>query len=318
MARLGKLVKTLKIGIGTATDFLKSKGFTVEEDFNSKLTGEQEALLLKEFATPEMMAEFDAQKKDAKKAKVEESKKAATEPKKEQKKSAEPAKPQLNVVGKIDLDALNKPKAVEKKEEPKVEPMREEPKKEVAPVQPEPKKEEKKVEVKPKKEEKPKESKPVEKENLAKENKTEKPAVKVGPKDTKDTKIETQDKKVEETKKTVEPSKEQPIIEKKEEEIFTFRKVEFKSDIKVLDKIDLSAINSNTRPAKKSKEELRKDRIAKERQAAEARRKAQKEANKKHYKRVVTNQIKIMAKIEVMKKAIRKNVNVLAVVSVLM
>ena len=92
MARLGKLVKTLKIGIGTATDFLKSKGFTVEEDFNSKLTGEQEALLLKEFATPEMMAEFDAQKKDAKKAKVEESKKAATEPKKEQKKSAEPAK----------------------------------------------------------------------------------------------------------------------------------------------------------------------------------------------------------------------------------
>ena len=56
MARLGKLVKTLKIGIGTATDFLKSKGFIVEEDFNSKLTGEQEALLLKEFATPEMMA----------------------------------------------------------------------------------------------------------------------------------------------------------------------------------------------------------------------------------------------------------------------
>ena len=265
MARLGKLVKTLKIGIGTATDFLKSKGFTVEEDFNSKLTGEQEALLLKEFATPEMMAEFDAQKKDAKKAKVEESKKAATEPKKEQKKSAEPAKPQLNVVGKIDLDALNKPKAVEKKEEPKVEPMREEPKKEVAPVQPEPKKEEKKVEVKPKKEEKPKESKPVEKENLAKENKTEKPAVKAEPK--------KEEPKVEEKKE-----------EKKEEEIFTLRKVEFKSEIKVLDKIDLSAINSNTRPAKKSKEELKRDRIAKERQAAEARRKAQKEVSKKAQK----------------------------------
>ena len=66
MARLGKLVKTLKIGIGTATDFLKSKGFTVEEDFNSKLTGEQEALLLKEFATPEMFAEFETQKKESK------------------------------------------------------------------------------------------------------------------------------------------------------------------------------------------------------------------------------------------------------------
>ena len=74
MARLGKLVKTLKIGIGTATDFLKSKGFTVEEDFNSKLTGEQEALLLKEFATPEMLAEFEAQKKESKKVKKEEPK----------------------------------------------------------------------------------------------------------------------------------------------------------------------------------------------------------------------------------------------------
>ena len=275
MARLGKLVKTLKIGIGTATDFLKSKGFTVEEDFNSKLTGEQEALLLKEFATPEMLAEFEVQKKESKKPKVEEPKKVVEEPKKESKKSevkAEPATPQINVVGKIDLATVGKSKVVEKKEEPKVEPKKEEPKKEVAPAQPAPKKEEKKVEAKPKKEEKQKESKPVEKENLAKENKTEKPAVKA-------------ETKKEELKKVEEPKKgEEPVAEKKEEEIFTFRKVEFKSDIKVLDKIDLSAINSNTRPAKKSKEELRKDRIAKERQAAEARRKAQKEANKKAQK----------------------------------
>ena len=269
MARLGKLVKTLKIGIGTATDFLKSKGFTVEEDFNSKLTGEQEALLLKEFATTEMLAEFEAQKKESKKPKVEEPKKEAKKP---EVKKAEPATPQINVVGKIDLATVGKPKAVEKKEEPKVEPKKEEPKKEVAPTQPAPKKEEKKVEPKPKKEEKQKESKPVEKENLAKENKTEKPAVKA-------------EIKKEEPKKVEEPKKaEEPVAEKKEEEIFTFRKVEFKSDIKVLDKIDLSAINSNTRPAKKSKEELRKDRIAKERQAAEARRKAQKEANKKAQK----------------------------------
>ena len=269
MARLGKLVKTLKIGIGTATDFLKSKGFTVEEDFNSKLTGEQEALLLKEFATPEMLAEFEAQKKESKKPKVEEPKKEAKKP---EVKKAEPATPQINVVGKIDLATVGKSKAVEKKEEPKVEPKKEEPKKEVAPTQLAPKKEEKKVEPKPKKEEKQKESKPVEKENLAKENKTEKPAVKA-------------EIKKEEPKKVEEPKKaEEPVAEKKEEEIFTFRKVEFKSDIKVLDKIDLSAINSNTRPAKKSKEELRKDRIAKERQAAEARRKAQKEANKKAQK----------------------------------
>ena len=157
MARLGKLVKTLKIGIDTATDYLKSKGFTVDEGVNSKLTNEQEALLLKEFATPEMLAEFEAQKKEAKKAKTE-------EPKKEAKKSeakAEPEKLQLNVVGKIDLETLNKPKVAEKKEEPKATPKKEEPKKEVVPAQPTPKKEEKKAEPKPKKEEKQKESKPV-------------------------------------------------------------------------------------------------------------------------------------------------------------
>ena len=278
MARLGKLVKTLKIGIGTATDFLKSKGFTVEEDFNSKLSNEQEALLLQEFATPEMLAEFEAQKKETKKAKVEEPKKVVEEPKKEVKKpdvKAEPEKPQIKVVDKIDLDALNKPKMVEKKEEPKVEPKKEESKIEVALAQPTPKKEDKKVESKIKKEEKQKESKPVEKENLAKENKIEKSAVKA------ETKKE-ESKKVEQPKKTEEPKMlEESVAEKQETEIFTYRKVELKTDIKVLDKIDLSAINSNTRPAKKSKEELRKDRIAKERQAAEARRKAQKEANKK-------------------------------------
>ena len=296
MARLGKLVKTLKIGIGTATDFLKSKGFTVEEDFNSKLTSEQEALLLNEFATPEMLNEFETQKKESKKVKVEEPKKVVEEPKKvvdeikkETKKAevkVESEKPQLNVVGKIDLEALNRPKTVEKKEEPIVESKKEEPVKVVAPTQSAPKNEEKKVELKPKKEEKQKESKPVEKENLAKENKPEKPAVKAEIKETQDTKQEPQDKKVEEPKKI-----DEPIGEKKEEEIFTFRKVEFKSDIKVLDKIDLSAINSNTRPAKKSKEELRKDRIAKERQAAEARRKAQKEASKKAAKESKSDEI---------------------------
>ena len=265
MARLGKLVKTLKIGIGTATDYLKSKGFEVEENFNSKLTGEQEALLLKEFATPEMLAEFEAQKNETKKVKVE-------EPKKEDKKpvaTPESDKPQVKVVAKIDLDALNKPKT-EKKEEPKVEvkpaPKKEELKKEVVQAKSEPKKSEQK----PQQTEKTTSPKPAEKENLAKENKTEKVVAKVEP-------------KVVEVKKTIEP-KEETKPEKKEDEIFTYRKVEFKSDIKVLDKIDLSTINNSTRPAKKSKEELRKERIAKERQAAEARRKVQKEANKKSQK----------------------------------
>ena len=167
MARLGKLVKTLKIGIGTATDFLKSKGFTVEEDFNTKITGEQEALLLKEFATPEMLAELGDQKKESKKAKLEDNKveKQIVEPQKSQIK-VESEKPQVKVVAKIDLDAINKPKE-DKKEEPKkevkaepikveksnvesqkVDVKKEEPKQEVAPVASEPKQEVKKEEQK--------------------------------------------------------------------------------------------------------------------------------------------------------------------------
>ena len=284
MARLGKLVKTLKIGIGTATDYLKSKGHSVEEDFNSKLTAEQESLLLKEFATPDMLAEFEAQKKESKKVKVDASKKQLEElPKVESEDleslKNEKEKPQVKIVDKIDLDALNKPKKVESQKV--VSPIEEkakteEPKKEVAPIVPTPQKEEKIVELKkeePKKEEPKKEkvieeSKPIEKENLAKENKKEKQVEKVEVKS-----VDTQN--------NISLKQEETITDKKDDEIFTFRKVEFKSDIKVLDKIDLSAINNSTRPAKKSKEELRKERIAKERQATEARRKAQKEANKK-------------------------------------
>ena len=242
MARLGKLVKTLKIGIGTATDFLKSKGFEVEEDFNSKLTGEQEALLLKEFATPEMLSDFEAQKKESKKVKVE-------EPKKEEKKPVDKPdadKPQVKVVAKIDLDALNKPKT-EKKEEPKVENKvenkkeevkKEEPKKEVVQAKTESKKEDKKSESKPQQIETQKSPKPTEKENLAKENKSEKVVAKSEPK--------VAEASIAEPKKEAPKSVEDPKPEKKEDEIFTYRKVEFKSDIKVLDKIDLSTINNST------------------------------------------------------------------------
>ena len=301
MARLGKLVKTLKIGIGTATDFLKSKGFDVDEDFNSKLTGEQEALLLKEFATSEMLAEFENQKKESKKVKAE-------EPRKEEKKSideTESEKPQVKVVAKIDLEALNKPK-IEKKEEPKVEvkaktePKKEEvkkeevkkdlPQKEETQSKSESKKDSKKADTKPQQTEKQKEPKPAEKENLAKENKIEKAVAKSEPKVVKSEPKKIDEQKVE-SKQVESKVVEDPKPEKKEEEIFTFRKVEFKSDIKVLDKIDLSAINSNTRPAKKSKEELRKERIAKDRQAAEARRKAQKEANKKAAKDTKSDEV---------------------------
>ena len=50
----------------------------------------------------------------------------------------------------------------------------------------------------------------------------------------------------------------------KEDNVFVYRKLELESNIKVVDKIDLSAINHATRPVKKSKEEKRKERMEKE------------------------------------------------------
>ncbi len=72
--------------------------------------------------------------------------------------------------------------------------------------------------------------------------------------------------KTEETK-PVEASAEVAIAatpEKPKEEIFTTRIPELKTNINVVGKIDLSAINQSTRPKKKTKEERKQERIAKE------------------------------------------------------
>ena len=55
-----------------------------------------------------------------------------------------------------------------------------------------------------------------------------------------------------------------PAEEPKKEEIFTTRIPELKTNINVVGKIDLSAINQSTRPKKKTKEERKQERIAKE------------------------------------------------------
>ena len=70
---------------------------------------------------------------------------------------------------------------------------------------------------------------------------------------------------------------EKPVEEKPKQEIFTLGKPQLKNAPKVLGKIDLNAIDTSTRPAKKSKEEKRKEREARqlaqqEQQAAAAER----------------------------------------------
>jgi len=168
--RLSKVAREFNVGLATIVDFLKKKGHEVELNPNTKITPELYELVAKEYSS-ELSIKKESEKlslknlrekKEAvslseKEEAVEEAEDESDEPDEEEvlikdtrEKSAEEEKPitekkNLKVVGKIDLDAIDK-KAPPKKEE---EPAKTEPEQETQPVE-EPKQEEK-----PKEEEKP-------------------------------------------------------------------------------------------------------------------------------------------------------------------
>ena len=154
-----------------------------------------------------------------------------------------PEEVRVKVVGKIDLNP-KKPAAPKPAPEPVVAP-KPEVKAEVKPEQPQPVKPEPKPEpvVEPKPEPKPE----------------IKPEVKPEP-------------KAEEVK----PAAAQPAAPAADkDEVFTLGRPTLTSTINVVGKIDLSALNQQTRPKKKNKEEKRKEREAKEKQRLEARKPAE-------------------------------------------
>lgn len=178
--RLVKIAKELNVGTSTIVDFLKGKGYEIENKPTSKISDEMHEELLKEFsdsmAAKEKADQLVIGSRYGKEEEVASPPKVTTpEPapvvKKEpvpapepepvvEKKEEEPAPvveekkdiPGIKILGKIDLDAANKPK--KKKEEPKVEekpPVVEEKKEEVVA-------EEKVEEAKPAPDETPKET----------------------------------------------------------------------------------------------------------------------------------------------------------------
>lgn len=161
MIRLGQASRKLNVGHNTILDFLAKKGFEVENNPNAKLTGEQFAMLSKEFATSasekleasgltigvkhtenvtiETEAEAHRKKSDEdeqiliKNLGSSEIKPSKEEPKPEKIEREKTKLEGIKVVGKIDLDKKKtkeepKPKVeekaekVEEKVEPKVEP----------------------------------------------------------------------------------------------------------------------------------------------------------------------------------------------------
>ena len=235
--RLNKALRELNIGLQTAVEFLEKKSELgeVKSDLSFKLNDQQYQALVEAFkqdAAVRTEAEKLFQKKPKEKKRTAETK----ETRAEDLLKATP-KQVYTPKGKIDLDSVGKKPAAKKAVTPE---EKEEEKVEVAAVKPEPKKEEEAPKVEEKPIEKVAEA-PV-KEEEVEEKPAEKPTEKA---------VETP---AEETKKEDNAA---------ETELYTLKSeqnIQNAPGVKVLGKMDLDALNQNTRPKKKSKEEKRKER----------------------------------------------------------
>ena len=248
--RLNKALRELNIGLQTAVEFLEKRKELgeVKSEPSFKLNDEQYNALLEAFkqdADVRNKAELMSHKKQQDKKQAAEEKKQAAEDKKQTAEAQPKTKSQtFNVIGKIDLDSLNKKP---KSPAPAATPASDNTESKTAAVsqKPEEKKAEPKVEA-------PKEEKPVAKEAP----KAEKPVA-----------APVAEKK--EEKPAAAPVAEQaPEAHAQEKAPATAGVFKLPTEAKnpnapkvnVLGKIDLDAINQSTRPKKKSKEEKRKER----------------------------------------------------------
>ncbi len=269
--KISKAAKDLNVSDQTIRDFLKKKGHEVaDQGINARIPYEDFEMLVKEYR-PDMEQKLlsneftnERQKEKAKNTEAEE---------KAEKQQETVIKPTVNkpkFVGKIDL-ATGKPISEQPKQgetEPETEqekpeahtPQVTQPEPDKAEDQPtaeiktEPKDEPKAPETPTKTEVKTPEAKPDVKE------KPKKPA-KADTESRQETKAKTEPEVKPETKTEKEPEKSKPSEPAtKAPEIFSLGAQELKGP-NVVGKIDLSAINQQTRPKKKSKEERRKERV---------------------------------------------------------
>ena len=253
--RLNKALRELNIGLQTAVEFLEKRKELgeVKSEPSFKLNDEQYDALLEAFkqdADVRNKAELMSHKKQQDKKQAAEEKKQAAEDKKQTAEAQPKTKSQtFNVIGKIDLDSLNKKP---KSPAPAATPASDNTESKTAAVsqKPEEKKAEPKVEA-------PKEEKPVAKEAP----KAEKPvAAPVAEKKEENPAAAPVAEKAPEA-----PAQEKAPAEKASATAGVFKlPTEAKNPnapkVNVLGKIDLDAINQSTRPKKKTKEEKRKER----------------------------------------------------------
>ncbi len=262
--RLNKVIRELNVGIDTIVAYLHENGVDIKADPNEKIDDEQYAILKKKFgADKDLRKEADKLLSgyQASKVKNAKEKKVAAAPKPQVIKTEVPQsmRPGMKVVGHIDLDSPA-PKPVQKATapQPKDKPLGEEKKpsnqNNVASEKPQ---------AQPVKTEKPATPavQPEEKKEAAKQVE-EKPSVPAAPAKPIEKPAEVQPAKALENPQHKEaPKKTADSIGTVEKDgIFHLHPTVELATPKVLGTIDLSTINPNTRPKKKSKEEKRRER----------------------------------------------------------
>ena len=251
--RLNKVTRDLNVGISTAVEFLRKKGYEVEENPNAKITDEQFDLLRQEFSTDKDLKAKSDQFILGRKEKDKEKVKPAVaiqgyEP------APETTKQKFKPLGKIDLDKLNKP-AKHAETKPAAEPVKVEVKVKEEVRQPA----EEPVVAKPK---------PVEPAPVA-----EKPVVEQQAAAPEKQQVETPVQPAPVVEAPA-PVKQEPVDDEQDEGDGIFR---LKTDVKVsklnvVGHVDLDQLNTSTRPKKKSKEERKKERDEREKQRQSQRR----------------------------------------------
>lgn len=253
--KISKAAKDFNVSIQTVVDFLQKKGITIDNNPNSRIDEDAYELLVQEYE-PDRDLKTKSEKVLTDRKTKEAAAEAATP--EEVKPAVEiPAEPRQTVqgpkvVGKIDLTTgrPQTPAPVQEpapKPEPAPAPVQAEPKAEPAPKSEETVKKEQPAETKPE----PAKAAPAPKPEPPKAEKEPAPAPAAKPeeKPAQDT-----------TPRDVPAANADGFIPT------TVKPVGL--NINVVGKIDLSAINQSTRPKKKTKEEKRNERIAKERQGA--------------------------------------------------
>ena len=253
--KLSKIIKDLNVGQQTIQDFFAKKKIDIEVTPNTKIDEDVLEILIKEFK-PDMEQKLKSEyltsarqkeKEKSKQAAEDDAAKPATEVAKTETELRKP-----KVIGKIDLDSTGKPAKKEEpapKQEPEAPVAQEaEPAKPAEPV----------VEPQPA---------PVEQVPASQEEQPEAPAMpeeaEVPPVVAPVAAAVSEPEPEAEAEPAATPAPAE-VAEKKDPEIFTTSIPSLKTSINVVGKIDLSAINQSTRPKKKTKEERRQERIAKE------------------------------------------------------